>query len=47
MFGDVVADELFDLRDHLFGQFDARAARGADGDLEGAGVDFGEEIAPQ
>ena len=40
-------DDLLDLGDPLLGLLDARAGLGADVHLERAGVDLGEELAPQ
>ena len=44
---DTPADELLDLGNLLLGLLDAGAAGGADVHLEGAGVDFGEELAAE
>ena len=44
---DDLADDLLDLGDLLLGQLDPGAAGGTDVDLEGAGVDLGEELAAE
>ena len=44
---ELLADELLDLRDPLLGLLDPRAAGGPGVDLEGAGVDLGEELAAE
>src|SRR4051812_29553102 len=44
---DRLFDKLFDMDNPFLGLFDPGAGAGPDVDFKGAGIDFGEEFAPQ